>query len=110
MQNSARRRSQKHTPETASLVSSDDDQIEVVPAGHFEQVTFRSSPAGLSDHVCFLFRQKSCHPLAQVAHKIFLNLLRISVQWQRSFISQSACFIWGPTGVENGGFQFPSFV
>ena len=43
----------------------------------------------------------------QVALKILLNLLRISCQWQRSFISQSARFIRRPVGVKDRGFEFP---
>ena len=94
----------QYPAQALSLVSSDDDQIDVSSAGHFEQVAFRSSPARLNDGGYFLFRQKSCDPFFQVAFKIVLNLLRISRQWQRSFISQSACFIRGPVGVENSGF------
>src|SRR5262245_27983112 len=110
MQNSARHRSQKHTSETTPLVSSDDDQIRFLSAGHFEQVTFRSSPARLNDHVWFLFRQKSCYPFPQVALKTFLNLLRVNVQRERSLISQSACVIRRPVGVQNGNVQFPHFA
>src|SRR5262245_50356700 len=36
VQNSSRNRSQKHASETTSLVSSNNDQIDVLSAGHFE--------------------------------------------------------------------------
>ena len=39
-----------------SLVSSDDDQIDMFSARHFEQISFRVSPAGLDDGGYFLLR------------------------------------------------------
>ena len=73
MQNSARNRSQKHAAQAMSLVSSDDDQIDVLAARHFEQVSFRSSPAGLNDGGYFLLRQKCRDVFLQIAFKILLN-------------------------------------
>ena len=74
MQNSARNRSQKYAAQAMSLVSSDDDQIDMLAARHFEQVSFRSSPAGLNDGGYFLLRQKCRDAFLQIAFKILLNL------------------------------------
>src|SRR5262245_20833830 len=103
VQNSARHGSQKYSAQAFSLVSANDDQVDFLSAGHFEQVAFRSSPARLNNGGYFLFRQKFCDPLFPVALKTLLNLLWIILQWQRSFISQSARLIRGPVGVKNRG-------
>jgi hypothetical protein len=80
MQDSPRNRSQKYAAQTMSLVSSNDNEINMLAARHLEQVCFRISPAGLDDGGYLLLRQKCRNAFLQIALKILLNLLRISRQ------------------------------
>ena len=54
-----------------SLVSSDDDQIDVLAARHLEQISFRSPPARLHDGGYFLLREKCRDTFREIAFKIF---------------------------------------
>ena len=80
MQDSARNRSQKYATQAMSLVSSDDDQIDMLAARHLEQISFRISPAGLNDGGYFLLRQKCRDAFLQIALKILLNFLRLAAR------------------------------
>ncbi len=83
-----------------SLVSSDDDEIDMLAARHFKQVSFRTSPARLNDGGYFLLPQKRCDAFLKIALKILLNFPRIRRQRQLSFVSEPARFIRRPVAVE----------
>jgi hypothetical protein len=89
-----------------SLVSSDDDEIGMLAARHLEQVSFRSSPAGLYDGGYFLVWEKCRDTFREIALKFFLNFFYVSRQRQRPFISWPARFIRGPAAIQNGGLEF----
>lgn len=92
-----------------SLVSSDDDEIDMLATRHLEQVSFRISPPGLDDGGYFLLRQKCRNAFLQITFKILLNHLWILRQGQRPFISQSPRFIRGPVTIKDGDLGFANF-
>src|SRR3954463_5984280 len=88
-------------------MSSDNNEVDLVSARQFEEISFRMSPARLNRYGDFVRRQEHCHTFRKIALQKVLYVLWIFRQRQWSVIAETLrCLRW-PVDVHNVNLALP---